>query len=69
MAVTNVPQTFRIKSFSNPNVLYNVKRVERSWVCDCPDSRHRARRCKHVILLSLLGGPERVAELCEGRQP
>ena len=60
----------RVKSLSQPGVLYNVMYIRRRWACDCPDARYRKRRCKHVQILALLArrmrGVRRLVELAGG---
>ncbi len=60
----------RVKSLSRPGVLYNATYIGRRWACDCPDSRYRGRRCKHVQILALLArrmrGVRRLVALAGG---
>ena len=56
----------RVKSLTQTGVTYRVRYANRKWTCECPDARHRNRRCKHAVILGLLG-PKCVSELAASK--
>jgi len=45
---------YQVESMTHKDEFYNVKRIGKKWICDCPASVHKANyECKHVVGLKM----------------
>jgi len=62
-------ETFTVPSQTG-NWLYNVKRQDEEYHCDCPDHNKREAPCKHILLVKLwLGLKDTLKEEAEEHEP